>query len=318
MSSVINLLSAELGLRDLDVRKLCLSAPARYKVFYIDKATGGRREIAQPAPEVKRIQRLAMQIVLARFPVHSSATAYRSGVGLADNVRPHAGSGPILKMDFKNFFPSIRGRDWLAYCREGASIIEEDDARVLESLFFRRPKNSRVLRLAVGAPSSPLISNILMYKFDELVFNRVSNDYVTYTRYADDLTFSAPRVGYLKSVKSIVARSVRDLPFPKLEIHPDKTTLVTSKYGRFVTGLTLANDGRVTIGRDRKRIISSGVHRCLTGRLSEPELEKLSGLIAFVNAVEPEFLDVLRRRYGAEVVSILMRVKPRHQWREAH
>jgi RNA-directed DNA polymerase len=130
---------------------------------------------------------------------------------------------------------------------------------------------------------------------------------VVYTRDADDLTFSAPRAGFLNGVIRAVAHTVRALKYAKLEINAEKTTFITSKYHRMVTGLTITNDDRVTIGRKRKRQLHAAVHQALLSRLSSDELHVLAGALAYVNSVEPNFLSVLRRRYGSDIVALIQR-----------
>ena len=295
----------ETGLSEFSVARIISNAPSRYKTYLIDKKSGGKRLIAQPSREVKLLQRAFMRLVLAHLPVHEAAKAYQEGVSLLDNALPHAGSGPILKMDLRNFFPSIRGRDWTRYCRVNSVQLDAEDVRLSTSLMFFRAKGTSVLKLAIGAPSSPMLSNILMYEFDTSILEAVSvssRGNVTYTRYADDLTFSAPRAGYLNHVQTDVSLVIRGMEYPKLDINSHKTTEITSKYHRVVTGLTLANDGRVTIGRERKRQISAAVHASQHNKLSARQLKELAGLLAFVNAVEPQFLETLTRKYSDEVI----------------
>lgn len=90
-------------------------------------------------------------------------------------------------------------------------------------------------------------------------------------------------------------------------MNSDKTTFVTRKYRRVVTGVTLTNDGALSIGRDRKRIISAQVHHASLGKLSGEELAALAGYLGFANVVEPGFLDMLRRKYGADVIKGIQR-----------
>jgi len=146
-----------------------------------------------------------------------------------------------------------------------------------------------------------------MCDFDTRITEVVAKDRVVYTRYADDLTFSAPRTGFLNGVMKAVAGTLRALKYPKLEINAEKTTFITSKYRRTVTGLTITNDDRVTIGRENKRKLHSAVHHALLLRLSLEELQVLAGKLAYVNSVEPEFLLVLRRRYGRDIVAFIQR-----------
>nr|QQZ50993.1 hypothetical protein JKL49_07225 [Phenylobacterium glaciei] len=57
------------------------------------------------------------------------------------------------------------------------------------------------MRLAIGAPSSPALSNILMWDIDAAIAEMIDGEQVSYTRYADDLTFSARRTGYLNGIE---------------------------------------------------------------------------------------------------------------------
>lgn len=302
-------LSAASGLTTSDVERLVKDAPNRYKVFYIAKRKGEElREIAQPASEVKYLQRTLMEILLKDLPIHSAATAYRKGYSLLDNASPHAGAGrPILKMDLRNFFPSIRSRDWETYCQTYGIFSDPRDAHTSARLLFFRPPGGRVLRLSIGAPSSPMLSNILMAEFDELVTQAVAQDHVTYTRYADDLTFSAPRTGYLVNVKKDVARVIRSLRFPKLDINSKKTVYATAKYHREITGLVLANDGRVTVGRDYKRTVSAMVHRFRTKGMTDGDTQMLAGKLAYISSVEPNFLRTIADKYGSDVIAEIRR-----------
>jgi hypothetical protein len=209
-----------------------------------------------------------------------------------------------LKLDFENFFPSIRPADWAAYC-ESRDMFDADDIALSSKLFFVRYPGGATLRLAVGAPSSPWLSNVLMYEFDNQISQIVSRDKVTYTRYADDLTFSAKRTGYLTGVERSLRLLMKQIQHPRLTINESKTTFVTSKYRRVITGLVLADDGRVTIGRERKREIRAAFHRHELGRLDAEEQAKLAGYLAHVKSVEPSYFNQLIARYGPDVLARL-------------
>lgn len=306
IDDLVALLSSETGLSPSVVRRIAWTAPRRYKVYQIPKKAGGTRTIAHPAREVKLLQRAFLSAVLSHLPVHVAATAYQKGKSLKDNVIPHAGAGPILKLDFREFFPSIRAKDWTAYCQRHDLFALDADIHLSASLLFRRAKGDHVLRLSIGAPTSPALSNVLLYDFDEVVWRAVAERYVTYTRYADDMTFSAPRTGFLQGVTSIVARAVRELQHPKLELNGAKTRLVTTKFHRDVTGLTLALDGRVTIGQLRKRNIRAGIHNTSMGEINSDQLRVLSGHIAFAESIEPGFIEKLKVKHGADLIDEIM------------
>jgi RNA-directed DNA polymerase len=311
MATIPTLLAAETGMFESTVTRIMRDAPVRYKLYHIPKRNGGERLIAQPSREVKALQRALVDVLLRGLPVHQCATAYREGLSIADNARRHSGNGPILKMDFADFFPSIRSVDWKNYCERTGCLTDEEDVALTSSLLFRRAKGHRELRLAIGAPSSPILSNVLMYEFDEFVQQTLQKDQVEYTRYADDLTFSGSKTGFLTVVPPTIALAMREFRSPRVTLNAAKTVYATRKYKRFVTGLILANDGSVTIGRSRKRLLHASVHRAKVGKLGLMELAQLSGYLAFVNAVEPGFLGTLRQKYGSEIMDRLRKDVPR-------
>ncbi|WP_131829602.1 retron St85 family RNA-directed DNA polymerase [Teichococcus deserti] len=306
MSELVRKLAQETGVPEPLVREIMLTAPVRYKEFHIVKKSGGLRKISQPAREVKLLQRIATKILLNQLPVHPCATAYRINSGLLNNVKPHAKNSQILKLDLKEFFPSLRLVDWYQYCRRNFMNISSEDITLAGRLFFRKTPKKVSLRLAIGAPSSPSMSNILMYEFDTLVHKYCLTENIVYTRYADDMTFSAPRTGYLVGVIKNVSRIIRKLKSPNLEINSGKTVYATQKYKRSITGLILANNGSITIGRDAKRLTRARVHHAIKGRLTEDEIIKLSGYLSFIMSVEPSFVYTLQVKYGAHQINQIL------------
>nr|WP_249778162.1 retron St85 family RNA-directed DNA polymerase [Phenylobacterium glaciei] len=301
----------ETALNEPALRRIIYTAPSRYKTFYIPKRNGKNRRIEQPARELKAIQRVLVQKLLSTLPVHPSATAYRPGLSVRDNAARHAHNGPVLKFDFEDFFPSIRARDWRVYCEKKGLLETEEDIYLTQQIFFRREKGSSVLRLAIGAPSSPALSNILMWDIDAAIAEMIDGEQVSYTRYADDLTFSARRTGYLNGIEKGLRAILRSAGGPRLKINEEKTVLATKKFRRQVTGLILANDGHVSLGRDKKRLIRAAVHRETLGLLETSEREQLAGMLAYVNVAEPLFLARLKKKYGVEAIEELKKaVRP--------
>jgi hypothetical protein len=105
MSEIVRLLSVETGLPDSTVRRIMTSAPVRYKEYLIAKRSGGTRQIAQPAREVKLLQRAFVSTFLSSLPIHQCATAYRAGLSIRDNAAPHIGHGL-----FSNWISAIFSR----------------------------------------------------------------------------------------------------------------------------------------------------------------------------------------------------------------
>ena len=308
MSELLPLLTGATGLSESDVIRIAMNAPQRYKTYEISKRNGGTRLISQPARELKALQRALTSQFLCKLPVHHSAMAYREGISIRHNALAHVKNGAIFKFDFQEFFPSIKASDWAAYCEKENLLRQPRDMWLSTNiLFFRR--SGRRLSLAIGAPSSPCLSNVLMKGFDEAISHAVAKDKVVYTRYADDLTFSASRTGFLNGVEGALRRTIKSIKSPSLTLNEAKTVLATKKYKRFVTGLILANDGQVSIGHNRKRSVRQAMHYYLNGKLDLKEQVRLAGFLAFINDVEPTFFNRLVQKYGAETIDILKQTK---------
>lgn len=303
MSDLLVRLGAAVLLPQDELLHLIRSAPHRYKVFKIPKRVPNQfRIIAQPAREVKALQYWVMTHVLSQFKIHSAATAYRKRRSIVHNAKPHARGNFVLKMDFKDFFPSLTARDFRTFLRRRRIDLDDDTVKALCQILFWRPKGTRDLRLAIGAPSSPLLSNILMMDFDQRVSTLCAATRVVYTRYADDLTFSARRSDDLRLVEAGVFEICSRLRSPSLTINQQKTVRVSKRESRRVTGLVLTNERKVSLGRNEKRRIRAFVHHFATDKLDANEIGKLRGMLAYVNSVEPDFMRRLGKKYGAATI----------------
>ena len=302
MSNILDMLVSETGLQDNDLRRIISNAPRRYKTFAIPKKNGGRRPISQPAIEIKVLQRVLLRNLLETMPVHSAATAYRPGLSIKENALRHASNGPIIKFDFKNFFPSLVSTDWHVFCSSHNLFDNPEDIHITTNILFHRPRGTSVLNLAIGAPSSPHLSNVLLHEFDTRVESMLKGNKVVYTRYADDLTFSAKRTGFLKDIERMLREVLKVLHSPRLSLNDDKTVTTTKKYRRVITGLVITNNGKVSIGHERKKIIRAAVHQALSGVPDEAHRQKLAGYLGFVRDIEPDFFQSLELKYGYEAL----------------
>jgi RNA-directed DNA polymerase len=305
MSLSMDLIRA-LGWTGADLQRVINTAPARYKVYGIPKRHGaGVRIIAQPSRELKAIQRYVLHNKLALYPVHEAAMAYCAGRNIRQNAERHQPENVILKLDFQDFFPSIKVRDWEKYARRiGVDGVDLDDIKLYSRImFWGRERRSTVPRcLSIGAPTSPALSNILMYDFDVALFQQAEEMGVRYTRYADDITISATSEDAVLSFEKRVVRAVRALKSPKLAFNDEKRGLYKRGQRRMVTGLIVTPDRKVSIGRERKRLISAMLNRSSQDLLDLLGRSRLKGLLGFSIAAEPEFLGRLRIKYGNDVV----------------
>jgi retron-type reverse transcriptase len=308
---LIEFLSETLLIEEDDIKSFSATAPYRYKKYFIKKRNGkGLRLIAHPSKQLKFIQKVLLNEIESSFVIHESAFAYKKGVGIKDNALVHVNSKYLLKMDFKDFFPSITP-DLLFYTLKKFKYeIGKTDKELLSRLLFFRVKRERALILSIGAPSSPFISNLVMYFFDEAVKSFCDTKKINYTRYADDITFSSNVKGVLFDVPNFVKTALEVNCNGKILINHEKTIYSSKAHNRHVTGVTITNDDKISIGRDRKRLISSMVHKYMHNLLDASAVSKLEGLLSFANDVEPNFINRLYGKYGDEVLTKIIRRKP--------
>lgn len=284
---------------------LILTAPNRYKEHHIEKRSGGLRLIAQPTKELKFMQRLLVNQELSRLPVSEAATAYVANSSIRNHAQKHAGNRYLLKLDFKDFFPSITTEaiDELLI-RE--TQFSADERFIVNHLLLRLPKKEKVLRLSIGAPSSPSVCNWIMYSFDETVLQYCIPRQIAYSRYADDMAFSTNHPKLLDEAKLYIEQLLRKLSHLGLSLHEGKTVNISTKHNRTLTGLVLSNTGQVSIGREKKRLVRAQVHSMMNNALTLEENTKLKGYLSFVYSIDPTFVADLAKRYGLTVTKLLV------------
>lgn len=311
-SELLELLCEEHPLTRIEAWELIRSAPKRYKVHFIEKRNGrGQRLIAQPTAELKTIQRWVVNKYILAMPVHDAATAYRAQKNIADHARAHVKNKYLLKIDFKDFFPSIRARDFTRHIVKHLGISTRL-ATELSLLLFRRDKNKR-LTLSIGAPSSPSISNTLMYEFDCKLSTFCEENGIIYTRYADDLALSTNKPHTLDSANDFIRELLKSIKYPRIEINPKKTVSTSKKFQRQLTGLILSSEGEVSLGRERKRLIRSMADRYKKGTLDNENHAKLKGWLAFALSIEPKFVKAIRTMMGEDCYSKLISIKTKYE-----
>src|SRR6187399_1139547 len=164
-----------------------------YVAFEVPKASGGVRVLHAPRPELKRLQRELLRMFLAPLEAHTAAHGFVAGRSTVTNATPHIGARVILKLDIVDFFPTIHfGRVAGLFERHGAG---HEAARTLAAIVTFRPKlpDGRIAWPSVlpqGAPTSPMLSNLVCRRLDARLTGLAERTGAAYTRYADDLTFS--------------------------------------------------------------------------------------------------------------------------------
>ena len=245
-------LARALGLSVGRLRALCFTRTAstthHYVRFQLPKKTGGMRLISAPLPRLKAAQAWVLEHVLAKVALHEAAHGFRPGRSIVTNARPHVGARVVVNLDLKDFFPSVgypRVKGVFArlgYSEATATVLAllctEPDVTEVELDGRRYFVSEGTRRLPQGAPSSPALTNLLCRRLDARLTGAARKLGFVYTRYADDLTFSASGPGPQDAgeLLRLVRWVVRQEDFTP---HPDKTRVLRRGRQQEVTGVVV-------------------------------------------------------------------------------
>jgi len=291
------------------------NAHKQIKKFHIPKRKGGYRVICQPSAKLKTIQYWVIKNICNSLPVDNSAYAYRDGVSILNNAFFHASNKYFLKVDLKNFFPSISFDDFIKIVRNWHKKnqpmweLDRNSESILKKVCFDEKGF-----LPIGYPSSPSISNAVMYPVDLAIKKEIEEGKygkMLYTRYADDLIFSTDKKGVCRMFFKELRRIIKDIKSPKIEINEYKTNICSSTAGSaIVTGLRIANDGHITIHKKQKDHIRLLLSLYKKGNLKHDDYSSLLGFLAYVRYVDSAFYSKIQHKFFKEIDSI----KKKSQW----
>ncbi|MDO5620835.1 MAG: retron St85 family RNA-directed DNA polymerase [Paracoccus sp. (in: a-proteobacteria)] len=305
---LIKILSKTAKIPESKLISLSESASRRYKVYTIPKRAGGERVIEHPSRELKAIQRWIVRALISRFPLHESATAYRKGTGIRANAERHRKTKFTNRYDFASFFPSFSQARIVQYIDEQATVIgielSERDLKFIGNIVCRNG------RLTIGAPSSPAITNAMMFEFDRRMHEECHAKGLVYTRYADDLFVSSFEPERLDGIEKVIVNNKRGIPHLRLRLNHQKTAYLSKKYRRVITGVVVTPQHTLSIGRERKREIKALIHNWVKGDIDPGVLFYLRGLFSFAIDIEPDFELRLIEKYGKERIDLLRRGVP--------
>lgn len=308
--SLIKEIGNFLGLEEDEIGEVVSNAPRSYKRYVVRKKNGGSRFIYHPSKETKALQYAFMELYLKKLPVHESAIGYRRGISspLRKNAEIHGRYRYSVRVDFEEFFPSIKPRDLFSKISSSNKFTNIEQRFIRNILFIER--KTVPIGLAIGSPASPLVSNIVMYSIDQHLSSYALQQKGAYTRYADDCVYSTNKKGDCQKFITEIRNVLRSTKSPKLHLNDEKTILTSRGRRRVVTGLFVCPDGKISIGRKNKRYIKKLIYDLSRGNLKESDALYLRGYLAFIYDVEPEFYNRLSIKYGANLIDKASRETP--------
>ena len=240
---------------------------------------------------------------------HRVVYSYRKGVNPHETALPHAQSRAFLQTDLNNFFGSI-SRDIIAstVLSQHANIPISDLNSYIDRILDMTTIDNV---LPLGFPTSPIISNVCLTKFDNELEGYCTDSDLVYTRYADDIVISGKSRDALLEAEEKIQTLLSQHYSGKLTVNRTKRKLTTIGRKIRIMGMVILPNGQITIDMELKKHIEVLLHYYIRDRNKfsdkcngdiDTGLRKLSGYINYINSADKPYLNKLRRKFGATVL----------------
>jgi hypothetical protein len=263
--------------------------------------THGKKRLLYTYPEgdnpLRKQHEFYLKFIGMNFTPSKFSHAYTKRRSIYTNAILHLKNNVFVKMDVKDFFPSL-SHDYLVNAMYNELNIDKKNTITLQEckdIVDNSSVNKRGLPL--GLLPSPTLSNMYMKKFDVVFYShlrKMSLDNVLYTRYADDLFVSFKSKGPSSSANKIIELCSQELKKCYLQINEKKTKVVDLRRSNHVkiAGVNIAilkgNTRRLTVGRDTVRQLyfkAISAHNSIDS-MSDFEIQQIKGMHSFVLSIE--------------------------------
>ncbi len=280
---------------------------AKYREFHIPKKSGGLRKILAPNSQLKALQRKLARLLAISYSDflyfkgrrRNPAHGFLQNRSICTNSSPHVRCDWVLNVDIEDFFGSINfGRVRGFFMSKEGFALSEPVATLIAQICCHQ--NS----LPQGAPTSPIVSNLVATYLDNLLLRLAAKHRLRYTRYADDITFSLKKGDFPEEIaayqngKLVIGKSLEKV-FKKsgFSINHKKSRLQSNGSRQTVTGLV--TNSRVNVNSDFRKTVRAMVHRYTTQQViavdtpngiheysGRSATSRLSGYLGFIDWVD--------------------------------
>jgi RNA-directed DNA polymerase len=285
---------------------------------------GGRR-LLKPSAALKEYHRFLNLFIFEFLPVNVDvAFAYRKGVGAIDAVQKHRNSKYFFQTDIIDFFGSIDSSLAKRVLIEGAESLPVSD--VLDHI-------DRIIQLVcvdgflpVGFPASAPLSNCVLYDFDNALDNFCNGNGLVYSRYADDIILSGADLEAISGVEKVIQETLDRHASSALKLNAAKTRHFRVGGKLKILGLMILPNSKITPDTKKRREVEVLLFyylrdlekfRSMVEKIKPRILEKkdlsledyvdfLSGSLNYVDSIDPDYTDKLRKKFGSATIDVLI------------
>jgi RNA-directed DNA polymerase len=227
--------------KQLNFHLYVLPTEKKYKTFSVPKKSGGTRKISAPASPIKVIQQSLREILEVVYKPKPATHGFVPKRSIITNSRLHKKRRYVLNIDLENFFPTIHFGRVRGMFMGNPYKLNNEVATILAQICCHEGV------LPQGAPTSPIVSNMICARLDAKLQQLAKEHQCTYSRYADDITFSTNRskfpfaLAYLSDIGQVeigdeLSSTIMENGF---KINLNKIRLQVRQQRQEVTGLTV-------------------------------------------------------------------------------
>lgn len=254
-----------------------------YTAYTIPKRSGGSRFIHAPNAELKSLQRWINTEILYRLPVHNCCFSYHRDSSIIDCAKKHCASRWLIKFDIENFFHTIKEVDVYKVFRmygykplisfmlarictyQPKSVIENKLNWILfntksDDLVYSKKHVNFFGRVPQGAPTSPMLSNLVLRELDETLNQYAQKRGGIYSRYADDMFISFSQDNFdRKQASQVIGRVFTHVREYGYNLNKTKIKVIPPGQNKVILGLNV-NGRDVLLTREFKQRIESHIY----------------------------------------------------------
>lgn len=296
-----------LGYKPKSLSYVIYKMPVKYKTFTVPKKSGGVRSISAPCPELKLLQRRLSdglqgcwdEINNQKKITKPISHGFRRDASIVTNASVHRGRRFVFNVDIKDFFDSINyGRVYGFFVQNKDFALTESAAKILAAIACHDGK------LPQGSPCSPVISNLIGQILDVRLAQLAHRHGCSYSRYADDLTFSTNErifpsaIALSNADHSWVAGAALSKIIEKsgFQLNPKKTRMQYRNSRQEVTGLIV--NRRINTRPEYRRLTRAMTHQLVTKGKFQITKAKAEALGAFVPTKMDGSINHLQGMFG--------------------
>jgi RNA-directed DNA polymerase len=298
-----------------------------YRTFAIRKRNGGFRYINAPFQPLLRTQQWIDKFVLSKVTVSPYSYAFSHGQSIIECAQQHLGCTWLVKIDLRHFFESLSEiQAYHVFSNLGyAHLVAFEMARLCtkvlrkDSKKYNKPNwisykpssikeygDRRIGHLPQGAPTSPKLSNAIVYNLDLEIAETVDKFGLTFTRYADDIALSTASKEFNREKGLEVIRTIYSiLPKYGLRPNPQKAQISPPGARKIVLGL-LVDSQKVRLSKVFRNKLECHLHFIAKDPLGHAQKRGfhsvlglknyVTGLLAYARQVDPQYVDNLLKQ----------------------